>query len=84
MKVETAQLLQNYINDNRLHFADVDNKLELHHDLTDEEKSHLVHIEYGTSLTSSVDELFITIIKKVIQLAIETAKAQYKDKLSEL
>lgn len=69
MKPETAALLKKFHNSKRLQFLSTERGLELDHDLSDEEKLELVQNEYGNSLTGSVDDLFVVIIKKIVRMA---------------
>jgi hypothetical protein len=84
MKSETAALLEKFHLSNRLKFIESDKGLELEHDLSDEEKTHLVSLEYGKTLVGDVDGLFVKIIKNLVKLAAAKAKEEFRDKLSEL
>jgi hypothetical protein len=84
LKAETKQLLEKFHSSKRFRFLDTEKGLEFEHDLTDEEKLELVTAEYGEKLTSGVDELFVVIVKKLVQLTVEKAKELFADKLSEL
>lgn len=79
MKLETAELLEKYHSSNRLKFVESEKGLELEYELSDEEKLELVHSEYGKSLTATVDELFVAIIKKLVKLAEVKAKQQLSE-----
>lgn len=68
MKPETAALLEKFHKSGRFQFIGSELGLELEHDLADEEKMEVVQAEYGTSLTGTVDDLFVAIMKKVVRL----------------
>lgn len=84
MKKETIELLEQFLKDRKFQFIDSSRGLELEYSITDEEKTKLVNLEYGNHLSSSVDELFVAIMKKLVKLAVEKAKEDFKDKLTEL
>jgi hypothetical protein len=84
MKPETIKLLEKFHTSKRFEFSEAPEGLSLDHDLTDAEKLELVEAEYGKTLSAPVDKLFVAIMKKLIQSAIEKAKADFPDRLSEL
>lgn len=84
MKPETAALLEKHMKAGKFQFISTDLGLELEYSITDQEKEELAKAEYGQSLAGPVDELFIKIMKKTIQLAVEKAKQEFSDKLSDL
>lgn len=84
MKQETAVLLEKFHLDKRLQFNLTDTGVELQHDLNVEEKLLIVNTEYGPTLAGTLDDLFVAIVRKLIKLAVEKAKIEFGDKLSEL
>lgn len=84
MKSETLTLLQNYHTSGKIKFISTNLGLELEHSLSDEEKFQIVTTEYGTSLVNTTDDLFVTIIKKLVRNARKEKDLDFKDRLSEL
>ena len=80
MKPETSAQLASLILAKRMKFIESEKGLELEYELSEQEKLELVHSEYGTTLTAPVDQLFVTIIKKLVRIT----QDKFSDKLSEL
>jgi hypothetical protein len=74
MKPQTLQLLKKHLD--RFKFDTSPEGLNFEHDLSDDEIKEIVESEYGTTLTGSVEELFIAIIKKLIKQGMEHAKKE--------
>lgn len=86
MKKATADLFKQYLEDKKFAIEPTELGLEFRHDLTDDEIRTIVETEYSKSLTQSVDDLFLVIIKDLIKTGLEYAKADMpnSDKLSDL
>lgn len=76
MKTQTALIIQSYKDANQLKFEHTEKGIELEHNLSDEQMRQLVEAEYGSSLTSTVDELFKVIMKNLVKSALEKAKSE--------
>lgn len=70
MKQETLHKLAQLTSQKRLQFEDVAEGLAVNHDLSDEEMTELVHLEYGET-SQSKEELFKCICKKLVKSALE-------------
>jgi hypothetical protein len=75
MKPETLALLKKHQDDKDFSAEFIDGKLHFNYTLTDEELKNIVEAEYGTSVTQSYADLFEAIVKKLIKMGIEYAKA---------
>lgn len=79
MKPETAELLKKHLSDNKFELAPSPEGLAFNYELTDDEVTKIVEAEYGPNLVGSVDELFKTIVKKLIKLGADHATKNGKE-----
>lgn len=75
MKPETLELLKAHQDKDNFTVEFKESDLHFLYTLTDSEVREIVEAEYGPSITQSQDELFRVIIKKLLQMGIEYAKA---------
>jgi hypothetical protein len=73
VKIQTLEKLHEFVNDNRIEFTEDPKGLAVKYDLSDEELSELVQIEYGQT-SQSVVELFTVMCKKLVKIALEQEK----------
>ena len=70
MKPETLTKLKLFIDQNRIELRESSEGLAIDFDLTDEELSQFVELEYGQT-KQNVVELFKCIVKKAVKSALE-------------
>jgi hypothetical protein len=74
MKPETATLLKKHLENNKFEFTNTEEGLAFNYELTDDEVLEIVNAEYGPNLVGDVEELFKSIVKKLVKLGAEHGK----------
>lgn len=78
MKIETANLLKQHLEDKKFEIKPTDKGLEFNYELSDGEVLEIVEAEYGKSIVQPVPDLFKIIVKDLLKLGIEYAKKDVK------
>lgn len=76
MKPETAALFKKHLDNDKFAFIPSENGLAFNYELTDDEVLEIVNAEYGPELVGDVEDLFKSIVKKLVKLGAEHASTQ--------